>query len=148
MIDVRKVDLNSLQVAAKLFNAYRVFYEQPSDLAGAEAFLKARIENKESIIYIAYKGETAVGFTQLYPSFTSVGMQRVWVLNDLFVDSHVRKMGVGEALIEKAKTLGKETGAKWVQLETAVDNVVAQGLYDKTGFKRAEGFYHYSVELE
>ena len=148
MIDVRKADLDSLQAAAKLFNAYRVFYEQPSDLVGAEAFLKERIENKESIIYLAYIGDQAVGFTQLYPSFTSVGMRRVWILNDLFVDSDVRKMGVGEALIEKAKTLGKETGAKRVVLETAVDNVIAQGLYDKTGFKRAEGFYNYSVEIE
>ncbi|MEM8901611.1 MAG: GNAT family N-acetyltransferase, partial [Bacteroidota bacterium] len=127
---------------------YRVFYEQPSDLKGAEAFLKERIEKKESIIYIAYKEENPVGFTQLYPSFTSVGMKRVWILNDLYVKVNARKMGVGEALIEKAKSLGMETGAKRVVLETAVDNLVAQGLYDKTGFKRGEGFYNYSVELD
>ncbi|MEM7514742.1 MAG: GNAT family N-acetyltransferase [Bacteroidota bacterium] len=147
MIDVRQADLTSLPAAAMLFNAYRVFYEQPSDLAGAEAFLKARITNKESILYIAYKEENPVGFTQLYPSFTSVGMKPIWILNDLYVNANARKMGVGEALIEKAKSLGKETGAKRVVLETAVDNVVAQGLYDKTGFKRGEGFYNYSVEL-
>lgn len=147
MIDVRQADLTSLPAAAMLFNAYRVFYEQPSDLEGAEAFLKARITNKESILYIAYKGENPVGFTQLYPSFTSVGMKPIWILNDLYVNADARKMGVGEALIEKAKSLGRETGAKRVVLETAVDNVVAQGLYDKTGFKRGEGFYNYSVEL-
>ncbi|MEM7510560.1 MAG: GNAT family N-acetyltransferase [Bacteroidota bacterium] len=147
MIDVRQADLTSLPAAAMLFDAYRVFYEQPSDLAGAEAFLKARLTNKESTLFIAYKGENPVGFTQLYPSFTSVGMKPIWILNDLFVKADARKMGVGEALIEKAKSLGRETGAKRVVLETAVDNVVAQGLYDKTGFKRGEGFYNYSVEL-
>jgi ribosomal protein S18 acetylase RimI-like enzyme len=143
---IQKATLNDLDSLSELFNLYRVFYEQRSNLEGAREFLKARIINEESIVFIACEGDHSVGFVQLYPSFSSVSMMRSWVLNDLYVKEQFRGKGAGEKLIHKAIQFAKETGAKGVMLETGKENLNAQRLYDKIGFER-ESNYFYSFSI-
>jgi ribosomal protein S18 acetylase RimI-like enzyme len=140
---VKKAILNDLESLSELFDLYRVFYEQRSNQEGAREFLKARIINKESVIFIAFDGEHSVGFVQLYPSFSSVSMMRSWVLNDLYVKEQFRGKGAGEKLIYKAIQFAKETGAKGVMLETGKENLNAQRLYEKIGFERESNYFYY-----
>ena len=121
-----------------MFDAYRVFYEQDSDLETATAFLRERFLLNESVIYMAMNGDTALGFTQLYPSFSSVSLKRLWILNDLFVIPKARGQRVGEALIGAAVTLARTSGAVGVQLETAHSNLSGQKLYERLGFRRED----------
>jgi len=130
--------LDHLELIAPLFNAYRVFYDQASDLEAATAFLRERFLLRESVIYMALEGETAFGFTQLYPSFSSVSMRRLWILNDLFVVPEARGQRVGEALIGAAVSLARESGAVGLQLETAHNNLSGQKLYERLGFQRED----------
>lgn len=129
-----------------LFDGYRRFYGQRSDPAAARAFLRDRIERDESVIYVAYTetGEAA-GFTQLYPSFSSVSLKRLWILNDLFVGSDVRRGGVGRALLERARQHAVDTGAKGLVLNTAVTNRAAQALYESCGWQRDDEFLSYHL---
>ncbi|WP_423802281.1 N-acetyltransferase family protein [Neobacillus sp. SAB-20_R2A] len=138
-----KATINDLDAVTELFDLYRQFYQQSPDSEGAREFLKARILNGESVIFIAYEGGEAVGFTQLYPSFSSVSMKRSWTLNDLYVKKEYRGKGAGEKLIHKAIEMARDTGAKGVLLETASDNIPAQGLYEKIGFKRETHYFYY-----
>ncbi len=151
-IKIIKAELEHFDLAASLFDAYRVFYEQPSDLAGAREFIRARMENNESVIYLAVTEEdkrlVPLGFTQLYPSFASVSMKKVWILYDLFVVTEVRRQGVGTALIEKAWQLAEETEATGLILETAIDNEPAQAFYEAVGFEREEEFYTYYLMVD
>ena len=145
-----------LNDVANLFNDYRIFYEQPSDINGAKSFIKDRLNNKDSIIFVASSSSTTekkyngdnnkpVGFTQLYPTFSSVSMKRQYVLNDLFVTPDCRRDGVGKALIQHAQDFAiNEQDCKGLALATAYDNVVAQSLYEQLGFIKDETFYHYS----
>ncbi|WP_312473111.1 GNAT family N-acetyltransferase [Neobacillus sp.] len=143
---IHKATLNDLDSLTELFDLYRIFYEQPSDMEGAKEFLKARFANKESVVFIAYDDVNPVGFVQLYPSFSSVSMKRSWVLNDLYVKEHVRGKGLGEKLIKNAIHFAEETCAKGVLLETAIDNITAQRLYEKMGFiKVSNSFYYFSI---
>jgi ribosomal protein S18 acetylase RimI-like enzyme len=143
---IQKATLIELDSLAELFNLYRVFYEQKSDLEGARAFLKERLTNEESVIFIAHDGNNPLGFVQLYPSFSSVSMKRSWVLNDLYVKEHARGKGVGEQLIKTAIHFAIETGAKGIMLETGRENVNAQRLYEKIGFvKESNYFYYFSI---
>jgi GNAT superfamily N-acetyltransferase len=129
-----------------LFDAYRQFYGQRSDPRAARAFLGDRIEHDESVIYVAYAdGGEAAGFTQLYPSFSSVSLKRLWVLNDLFVRSDIRRGGVGRALLERARRHAVETGAKGLILNTAVTNKAAQTLYESCGWHREDEFLQYNL---
>ena len=129
-----------------LFDGYRQFYGQRSDLAAARAFLGDRIDRDESVIYIAYAdGGEAAGFTQLYPSFSSVSLKRLWVLNDLFVRSDIRRGGVGRALLERARQHALETGAKGLVLNTARTNKAAQTLYESCDWRREDEFLQYNL---
>lgn len=145
--DIVRATLEHLDVATKLFGAYRIFYEQTSDLPGARAFLQERMERDESVLFIAMDGDTGLGFTQLYPLFSSVSMGSLWLLNDLYVAPEARKRGVGAALLERAREFARETGTVGLELSTAKDNFSAQRLYEKLGWKRDEDYYHYALDL-
>lgn len=142
--------IDDLESTAILFDLYRQFYEQQPNIQAATRFIAERLEKKDSIIYLAVdvKQSKAVGFVQLYPSFSSVSMKRLWILNDLFVLPDYRKKGVGKGLIQSGVTLCMATNAKGLMLETAVSNTSAQSLYEELGFKRSkDDFYTYYLEV-
>ncbi|MEH7380948.1 GNAT family N-acetyltransferase [Bacillus sp. JJ1533] len=146
-MEIFQATIEDVEGVSDLFNKYRMFYQQESDMDGAKTYIKERIEGNESIIFVAKDKENYVGFTQLYPTFSSISMKRAWILNDLYVDRKARKQGVGELLLHKAKEYAIETGAKSLSLSTAPDNHTAQKLYKKNGYKRDSQFYHYELEL-
>lgn len=151
-IEIKRIGLTEAQLVAGLFNQYRIFYNQFSDIGMAKAFIDERLQQNESIIFVAIDTEKqqAIGFTQLYPTYSSVRLSKNWILNDLYVDANYRKQGVGEKLIKTAMEFAKTTGATFVQLETAVDNYTAQHLYESIGFvKQAndEDFFLYKIVL-
>ncbi|MED3962617.1 N-acetyltransferase family protein [Bacillales bacterium AN1005] len=139
--------MEDLDGVANLFNLYRTFYQQESDLEGAKNYIKERINKGESIIFVVKDEQNYLGFTQLYPTFSSISMKRAWILNDLYVDAQARKQGVGELLLHKAKEFAIETGAKSLSLSTAPDNYTAQRLYEKNGYEKDTTFYHYELGL-
>lgn len=145
-IEIRKATPEDATIIAPLFNAYRMFYKQQPDMDGAFNFISERLQQNESDIFIAFINNGAVGFAQLYPIFTSVGMKRTFLLNDLFVLEPARGKGVATALLNAAKDFGKTTGRKWLMLETANDNFTAQALYEKNGWTRETDFF-YTVKL-
>jgi ribosomal protein S18 acetylase RimI-like enzyme len=136
--EIKTATFEHLEIVAPLFDAYRVFYQEASDLERARTFLLERIQNAESVIYIACDGEKPLGFTQLYPSFSSASTQKLWILNDLYVIPEARGLRVGEHLIERAMQLARDTNAKGVMLETAHTNLSGQKLYERMGFERED----------
>ena len=132
---VRQAGLADVGRLAPLFDAYRGFYGQASDVALAEAFLRERLALGESFVLVAERGEGAVGFVQLYPLLSSVRVRRILVLNDLYVVESARRGGVAEALLREAETLAREAGALRLVLETGEDNRAAQRLYEKLGWR-------------
>ncbi|WP_394748517.1 GNAT family N-acetyltransferase [Spongiimicrobium salis] len=141
-VSIRRAAIEDIQELTPLFDAYRVFYKQESNLEGARFFLEARIHSKEAVIFLAYWDNKAVGFTQLYPSYSSVSLQSVLILNDLYVDQSYRKKGIGEALLDRAKEFCIEKKCKGLALETAIDNP-AQHLYERLNWKKDLHCFHY-----
>jgi len=141
---IRAATISDLAQLAPLFDGYRQFYQQPTDVEGATEFLRARLKNQESVIFVSFdEQEKLTGFVQLYPSFSSVGMRTTWVLNDLFVSPAYRKMKYGEALLLRAMEFSRESGARNLSLQTALTNANAQALYEKLGWKRDVKYYTY-----
>ncbi|MCZ4320198.1 GNAT family N-acetyltransferase [Aequorivita viscosa] len=146
-MNVIKATISNLEQLVPLFNGYRVFYKQASNFEAAREFLKDRFAKQDSVIFLCLdSSENGLGFTQLYPSFSSVSMQRVYILNDLFVTSEARKQGVGEALMERAKQFAIKEGSKGITLETNADNP-AQTLYKRLGWKNDTHVNHYTWEV-
>ena len=143
---IRRAKKNDLEELSVLFDKYRIFYKQSSDVKNGKAFLKKRMKREESVIFVAEERDKLIGFTQLFPIFTSVGMKRTWLLNDLFVNESARGMGVATKLLDAAKEFGRETNSKWLLLQTAADNFTAQKVYEKNGWiKETDIFYRADI---
>jgi ribosomal protein S18 acetylase RimI-like enzyme len=150
-VSIRRAALADLDPLVPLFDAYRQFYGQAPDPEGARRFLSERLQNEESVVLLALlRGEgteSAVGFVQLYPIFTSVGMRRVWILNDLFVAPGWRRSGIARQLMQAAAEFARATGASQLRLATARHNGPARALYEALGYRRDETFDHYQLGL-
>lgn len=154
-IEIKRIKPSGFSWVVPLFDQYRVFYGQPSDIDRAQQFIRSRLDNHESVIFVAFeKGKDKaipVGFIQLYPKYSSVRTVRNWILNDLYVDKAHRKRGIGESLIRTALAFAKKNDAKFVELSTAVDNYIAQRLYEAVGFEQQppeNDFLTYRIILE
>lgn len=146
-ITVRRAVLEDLGQLVPLFDRYRQFYGRCSDEPAAAAFLRQRFERGESIAFIVFDGEVAAGFTQLYPSFSSVSLARIFVLNDLFVEERSRRKGIAFTLIGAATEFARANGAVYLSLSTATTNKAAQALYASAGWVRDDEFLVYNLAL-
>jgi ribosomal protein S18 acetylase RimI-like enzyme len=144
--NIRRATLDDLDAIALLFDAYRQFYRQAGNLSLARDFIEERLTHGESVILLAEQQGNALGFTQLYPSFSSVSACRIWVLNDLFVVPEVRSQRIGHQLLNAAREHALASGAKRIDLSTAIDNP-AQKLYESLGYEKDIGFLHYSLTV-
>lgn len=144
---VRRAGESDLNELAVLFDGYRQFYGQQTNVEGARNFLRARMQNNESVVYLGELDNGPAGFVQLYPIFTSVGMQRVWLLNDLYVADNARRSGMATALMHAAHQMARDDNAAGVMLETQINNRDAQALYEKLGYRRNEETWFYWFPL-
>ncbi len=146
---VRQATISDLELLVPLFDAYRRFYRKPSDLDLARRFLLERFQHNQSIIFLAVRPDgSAVGFTQLFPSFSSASTARILILNDLFVQPEARRARVGSLLLAAAAGFGRAIGAVRLTLSTEVTNEAAQALYETGGWARQTDFYVYTLTLD
>jgi GNAT superfamily N-acetyltransferase len=146
-MEVVQAHFEHLEEVSKLFDQYRVFYNQPSDLESARAFMQERFQKNDSTVFAVRNNGRMVGYTQLFPSFSSVSMKRVWILNDLFVQETHRKKGAAKLLMTAAENFARETGAVRIILSTHASNIAAQSLYESFGYGELEGWVQLSRYL-
>ena len=143
---IREAKMSDLDNLSVLFNSYRMFYGKESDLKVANQFLRSRIQEKNSKIFVCDVNNNLTGFAQLYPLFSSTRASKYWLLNDLFVDAQERGKGYSKQLINEAKKLVLNTNACGMMLETEKNNKIGNSLYPSVGFKinRLSNFYEWT----
>ena len=144
MVTIRSLTLGDLEQTAALFDQYRQFYRQPSDIAAASEFISERLRNSDSFLIGAFDGRTEIGFTQLYPSFSSVSMRRKLILNDMYVLERFRRNGVAQNLLKAADDLAVELDAAGLVLATQKENRSARKLYETAGWVEESAFVYYN----
>jgi ribosomal protein S18 acetylase RimI-like enzyme len=147
-VTVAEATSQDLDELAALFDAYRVFYRQASDVAAARAFLGERFKRRDSVVLLARHHGVAIGFIQLYPSWSSVSMQRIWILNDLYVAPGGRRVGAGRRLMDRARDVAYASGAVRLELTTERNNTIAQALYRSCGYARDDVFYKFILTVD
>ena len=147
-IAVRRATMTDLNLVVPLFEAYREFYRQPSEPERTRRFLLERFENNQSVIFLAVDDGAAIGFTQLYPSFSSGAMAPIFILNDLYVAPEARRRGAGSGLLRAAALYAHGVGALRLVLSTEVTNTTAQSVYERMGWKRDTVFCVYQLALD
>lgn len=146
-LQIQRATSHELADLVPLFAGYLRFYGKPAEPARIASFLGDRLKGGQSVVFLAYRGEQALGFVQLYPTFSSLALAPAWILNDLYVAPQARGSGAGKALMDAARGLAAETGASELQLQTARDNHVAQRLYERLGYQRDDAFHVYSLDV-
>jgi len=148
MNKIIKAESRHLNELGRLFNLYRVFYEEADDLEKASKYISARFNEADSMIFVAENNDELSGFVQLYPSFCSVSAVPILILYDLFVDDSHRSKGLGRSLMNAARDFARENGYKRLELSTAKDNYIGQSLYESLGYEIDQEFLHYSLEID
>jgi len=145
---VRRAGPADAAVLNALFDGYRVFYRQPSEPGRVAAFVAERLTRGDSVFLLAEDGGgRGLGFVQLYPSFSSVAMRPIWILNDLFVAEAGRGHGAGRALMEAARAHAEVTGALRLELTTETGNTAAQRLYRACGYTHDDAFLIFRMKV-
>ncbi len=145
-INVRPSELQDVDQLTDLVEQYREFYSQARS-EQTRSYLMERISRRESVILVAENDDALVGFTQCYPTFSTVSLSAIWLLNDLFVIPDHRRQQVAEQLMQAAEDAAKEAGATRIWLRTAHTNTPAQSLYEKRGWVEDEVFRRYDLML-
>jgi GNAT superfamily N-acetyltransferase len=145
--EVRRASLNDLELLLPLVRAYRVFYEQSPDDAGERRFMAKHLRDRSSTVFFASLQERAVGFVQLFESWSTVRLAPILILEDLFVEEACRRKGIARELIDAALRFAREAGAAGVFLETAASNARAQQVYEREGWLREVDFVKYNAPL-
>ena len=130
-----------------LFDLYRQFYKFKTNLKASTKYIKDRINQNESFIFICFYKKEPAGFVQLYETFDSLNINKKLILYDLYVDKKYRKNGIGRKLMDKAKKLAKFKKIQNIELSTAKNNKKAQSLYESLDYKRDKEYYNYFLEL-
>ncbi len=144
MIEIIRASQDNLKQVVTLFDQYRIFYKMPSDIAAAEKFIRQRLVKQDSLIFLAFKQSFAVGFMQIYPSFSSVAMLPIWILNDLFVCSSARQSGCAKKMMMYLQDRAKRDGIFSIKLATENTNHNAKALYRGLGYQLNQNYSHYS----
>jgi ribosomal protein S18 acetylase RimI-like enzyme len=144
MTDISRASISDLAELHPLVEKYREFYKQPENPKTVQ-FLTDRLENDEAVVFIARVDGNPVGFTMIYPTFSTVSLSAVWLLNDLYVTETSRGQGIANLLMDAAEAAAREAGATRIFLRTAHDNTPAQALYESRGWKQDEVFRRYDL---
>ena len=143
---MRPSEVQDVDQLTDLVEQYREFYGQARS-EQTPSYLMERISKREAVILVAENDDALVGFTQCYPTFSTVSLSVIWLLNDLFVIPDHRRQQVAEQLMQAAEDAAKEAGATRVWLRTAHTNTPAQSLYEKRGWVEDEVFKRYDLML-
>lgn len=144
---IRRAGTADLEALLPLVRGYREFYGRPADSTREREFMRGHLERGTSIVLVALIGEAFAGFAQIFPTFNTVRPTPALILEDVFVQPHRRGSGIATALLERALDFARETGAAGMFLETAHDNLTAQRVYERSGWKREDRFYKYNAPL-
>jgi ribosomal protein S18 acetylase RimI-like enzyme len=143
-VTITRAGLDDVADLAPLVEAYRAFYRQPPSERTRD-YVADRIAHGDAVVLLARKDGVAVGFALVYPTFSTVALAPVWLLNDLYVSEHARGGGVAGSLMAVAEQVARDAGAARIWLRTAHDNRAAQGLYESRGWAQDEVFRRYDL---
>jgi len=146
-LEITRATIDDLEALLPLVTAYRMFYQRDPDPPREREFIERHLREDRSVVFLASDGDTAVGFVQIFQTYSTVWLGPSLILEDLFVTPEARGSGAATKLIERAEAYAREIRAVGMFLETAMDNTVAQRVYERAGWTRENRFFKYNAKL-
>ena len=142
-ISIRRATIDDLSsicdLSQSIFNHEREFTNEfnmnwSHAKEGKEFFYK-RLKGKTSCIFLAFDGETTVGYILItLQKYAWRAFLPIAEVTNLGVLPSYRSKGIGTMLIQKAKTYAMKRGAKRMSVETLEGNIRAVDFYKRCGF--------------
>ncbi len=146
-VDIKRCNINDLERLVPLFDDYRQHFKQASDLVAVKTYLAERLETKDALIYLAQSGEELHGFVVLYPSFSSIGLAPIWILNDFYLKSGNNKRLMAKKLLDQLSQDCREAGAIRIEVTTRKENHKLHKLYKDYGFEKDYKYDYYFLQV-
>ena len=146
-INPKMATSDDANIIGEVFDLYRIFYNQVSNVSVAQQYIFERLKKNESTIFFVEENGICLGFTQLYPTFDSVNVRKKIVLYDLFVREEHRRRGIAESLMNTAKEYAFQNNFGSIELSTNKTNLPGQTPYESLGYVRDNEFYSYDLEI-
>lgn len=143
-VSISRATTQDISELVPLVELYRAFYKQPAN-DKTHQYVTDRLTRDEAVVFIARLDGVAVGFTMIYPTFSTVALAPIWLLNDLYVDESARGNGIANKLMDTAEQAARDAGAARIWLRTANDNTPAQALYEGRGWAQDLIFRRYDL---
>lgn len=144
---VRQATIKDLPKIVPIFDSYREYFKQQKNPLKVESFLFEKFVHLESVIFIAEQESEVIGFAQLYPIFSSLSLERVWLLNDFYISEEYRNNGIGKQLFAKVKEFTLLTKSKGIELSVEHTNRKDWKFWEKQGFRIDDEFRFYFYKL-
>jgi ribosomal protein S18 acetylase RimI-like enzyme len=146
-LTIRRAGIDDVDALLPLVAAYREFYHQRRDASREREFIEGHLRRGTSVVFVAQSPDTIVGFAQMFTTHSTVHLGPSLIFEDLYVAPPARGAGVANALLAAAVAYAREMGAVGMFLETAMDNVAAQRVYERAGWRREGRFFKYNAPL-
>lgn len=144
---VHRATVDDVEQLLPLVRGYREFYKRVHDAERERAYVTMLMREKKSVVFLARAGDRAIGFVQLFATYSTTSLGPSLVLDDLYVVPDSRGGGVAAALLDAACGYARSIGASGMFLETAIDNATAQRVYERNGWAREGRFIKYNAPL-
>ena len=131
MIEIYKVTASSAQLSEALERLLPQL-SQSAQMPNSQQ-IEVLIASDNTHLFVAELESEIVGMLSLVVVDIPTG-RKAWI-EDVVVDETARGLHIGQALVEKAKEVAAEVGAKKIYLTSNPSRKAAHALYGKCGFE-------------
>jgi len=113
--------------------------QKPLDKEGNQSLIEGLKKQSNALVLLAIYKDEYVGLTNSFVNFATFTVHNFLNIHDVIVKKSHRGMGIGKKLLEEnIRIASEELNCSKITLEVREDNVIAQILYQRLGFKHCE----------
>ena len=139
--------LEHLDQLTPMFIRYRELYGAMPQAEASKEFLAERLNKQEAIILLAFEEDTLLGFCLVYPSFSSVSLRPMWIINDMYVAEDARGQHIARKLLQEISQQAHGNQAVRLRVSINANNEIAKRLYESADFLEDKHFRNYILPL-
>ena len=139
--------LEHLDHLTPMFIRYRELYGAMPQAEASKDFLAERLNKQEAIILLAFEEDPLPGFCLVNPSFSSVSLRPMWIINDMYVAEDARRKHIAQQLLKALAEQARSNDAVRLRVSIHASNEIAQRLYESAEFAEDQNFRNYILPL-
>ena len=149
-LTIRSIRPEDLAPVISLLREFAAFEHLSDYCTATEERLQGAMFGNAAVVegLIAFDGETPIGYALFYPNFSSFRGQLGLHLDDIYIKSEFRGMGVGESMLKEVARIAALRGFERIDFQVLDWNTPAIKFYEKLGAVSNDEETHYKFADE